>query len=517
MEGVDAFEKSCIDSLQDTFSPIESMVLFRALQRGDTVVSEMPEEDFLELLSLESATSWSTEAYATFRARVQEGVLAFPRFLAMEQYIAQEVARRLSVPGSTSSFFGEQEKLNEQQKEALKRALTSPIFFLTGGPGTGKTYTVGMYLKLFLRQSKPSRRPLKVLLLAPTGKAVKALEHSIRRALDLKKECDESLVEIHAMTLHAFLIRNGSRKIDLALIDESSMIDTELFYRFLKAVDESTCLLFLGDKDQLPPIEPGQPFADIVHILEKRKDPHVYRLTLCERTDAVELLKFSRAVCEGNDFDPLLFGGEVQFFQADSVSSCSASFWQECETRWLERICRPWVDPTLTKEEALSLSTNRVLLTPERQGLSGSDEIIRRAGKRLALKESVYAPVLATKNSYELEVMNGEIGLLERTPKGLDAVFFGDRKVPLVLLEQWQLAYAMTVHKSQGSEFQEVHLLLPPTSTFSRKLLYTAATRARKALYIYGTQETIQKAISLQKERMTALRDLFDRILIKAI
>lgn len=508
METITAFEKSCVASLAKRMDELESFLLFRALQSGHTALFEMEEREFLSLLSLDTPTPSSKKLYSEFKDRVKNGGIAFPRFRHMERLIAEEIGRRIQEPFLQDAPRVDQERVNGQQREAIEAAIRSPIFFLTGGPGTGKTYTAGLYLKRLLACRASSSLPLQVVLLAPTGKAAKTLEKSIRRALLHE---DEGKISLSFMTLHAFLKRSHSLRADVALIDESSMIDCELFYLFLTEARNIPRLFFLGDPGQLPPVEAGQPFSDIVGVLLKRKDAHMYRLTTCERTEACSLLDFAYAVQRGERIDESLFTKEVQFIEADSRDS-----WKKCEQHWLKEVFSPWQEPLRTIEEAECLSTSSVLLTPERKGAAGSEQIIHRASRVLPLLQNLYAPLLSTKNSYELEVMNGEIGLLKRGKGHLEEVFFETRKVPLVLLEQWQMAYAMTVHKSQGSEFDRVHLLLPKSAILSRKLLYTAATRARKVLYLYGTKEMIQKAIATSQERMTFLSHDLDRFLIKS-
>jgi exodeoxyribonuclease V alpha subunit len=484
-------ESFALEKCADT-NPLLFLLLLRSLERGDTALfCDLSPERLLELISGDQ------EAFPFVQKNfhkcfLNEGFHAFPRWAHMEEYIAQEVTKRLFSHRRISPILVG-ERINDQQKVAIEEALASTLFFLTGGPGTGKTHTAGIYLKqkILLKNT-----PLKVLLLAPTGKAMKTLEKSIYRALKDDK------ASIEAMTIHAFLMRRREERpfiADSVIIDEASMIDTKLMYDLLLSIDRTTPILFIGDADQLPPIEPGQPFCDIVHVIEEKKLPFVSRLTICERTDSRAIVSFARSVLMGEQVDLQRFGKEIQFLETDSSKG-----WQRAEQQWLKEIFNPWTSSNLSLSSAQCLIQERVLLTAEKKGGLGSRLLTSRAEQILSLKNASFCPILSTKNSYDLGVMNGEAGVLD-TSLFPEVVYFHERSLPLVLLERWEKAYALTVHKSQGSEFQEVHILVPSSKTFSRKLLYTAITRARRKVVLYGTEASLQQAIGCQEERMTSL------------
>lgn len=491
------FEHTLLGLCQEKLPPLYMALLWRALERGDTALFEMEEIEFLSLLSLEKPTEKSKKAYLLFLEAVHSKPLFFRRFYEMEKAIAESIQARLAIEDVPSVNPLSLEKLNNKQQEAVFSLLSSHIFFLTGGPGTGKTYTAGQCMKVYLDQSR-KKSPLKVLLLAPTGKAVQALERSMLSSLQEGGRDGEAFLQ--AMTLHAFLLNEAPWQADLLFVDESSMIDTELMYFFLKKVPLSTRLFFLGDAEQLPPIEPGQPFADLVHLLEQKRDRHVCRLVLCERTESRDLVLFAEQLRDGKLVDPSSFGPSIHWHEASLSSS-----WHEAEESWQKAVFLPWQDPSLTEEQAKRLICQRVVLTAERKGMAGCQELMSRAEKKLLLSKGTFAPLLVLKNNYRLRVMNGEIGLIQRRGEGQDSVDFQKHTIPLLLLDRWQYAYAMTVHKSQGSEFQEVHLVLPPSSLLSRKVLYTAATRAKKSIHLYGSVSTLHKAISQTQKRMTLL------------
>ena len=487
-----SLEKSLLSENLQGEDPFFFILMLRALARGDTAL--LPDCSSDKLLELTTCQPLELPLYQDyFHTRLQKNaVKAFPQWAHMEERIAREIVERLSIPVTKASFHL-QEKLNKEQKQAVERALSSSLFFLTGGPGTGKTHTAGVYLK---EKIALSQGPLEVFLLAPTGKAMKTLEKSIQRALG-----DVSHHTIESMTIHALLRRRQRErplKADLVLIDEASMIDTKLMYDLLLSIDRSTPLLFIGDADQLPPVEPGQPFCDIVRVLEEQKLPFVQRLTLCERTDSKEIVECARLVLLGERINFSEFHKEIEFREADSPDA-----WKKAESLWQRDIFVPWTHAS-SLDGSEKLIAERVLLTAEKKASLGSNVLIARAETSLPLHEACFAPVLVAKNSYDLGVMNGDMGLWDRRAYP-EAVHCQGRSFPLVLLERWEKAYALTVHKSQGSEFHEVHILVPPMTTLSRKMLYTAITRARRKVVLYGSSSSLASAIARREERMTSL------------
>lgn len=488
-----SFEMACLPKEVSTKEKFLFTLLLRSLEKGDTALwRECSDERLLELTE---GTKEDLPMIRSFFAEnfQEESLRAFPKWSSMEEEIAGEIAARL-FRLTTCRNIQEEERLNPEQKKAVENGLTSSLFFLTGGPGTGKTHTAGVLLK-----QKALNHPsfFRVVLLAPTGKAMKTLEKSIQRAMAGETGC-----VIEAMTIHAFLMKRVREKpleADLVMVDEASMIDTKLMCDLLRAIGRKTHLLFLGDADQLPPVEPGAPFSDIVRVLEEQKLPFVARLVRCERTDSKEIIACARSVLMGERVD---FGGFRKEIQL--VSAASENSWQEAERRWLQEVFFPWTDKGLSLADAQRLIHERVLLTADKKSRLGSHLLTTRGESLLPLKNSRYIPLLVTKNAYDLGVMNGDMGVLEQAFPH-PSVHFSGRALPLVLLERWEKAFALTVHKSQGSEFQEVHLLVPSNASLSRKMLYTAITRARHKVFLYGTEASIQQAIAFQEERMTSL------------
>jgi exodeoxyribonuclease V alpha subunit len=343
-----------------------------------------------------------------------------------------------------------------EQKSAALHVLDHPLTLITGGPGTGKTTTCAHLIRTILTKMPE----LKIAIAAPTGKAAMHLERSL------------NLETIKGRTVHSLLQAPLPLPFDLILIDESSMIDAAMMADLLKGVKQGARLVLLGDPHQLPPVGAGALFSDFTEVPD-----WTFALKTCLRTDLSEILDFANAVKNG-DLEILR---QMPLFPLGSP----------------EEIVKE-VAGFFDREKSFSL------LTPMRQGPFGTDALnalfLEFFIKKWDRKESFKAPIMIAKNSKRLQLSNGEVGILVRQ-KGLEPSFgdyalFGQRKIPAALLPKFEWAWALSVHKSQGSEFDQVVMLLPEGSqSFGRKVLYTGATRARKSLQIWGEQQVLQQTV----------------------
>ncbi len=358
-----------------------------------------------------------------------------------------------------------------EQGSAICEALKKCLSCIWGGPGTGKTYTAGWLVKLFL-EDHPNAH---IVLAAPTGKAAANLLSSINKVLPG--------APLQAKTLHSLL---GVKRIetkrkreelpyDLILVDESSMIDIALYVKLLYSVAEGARIIFLGDPFQLPPIEPGQPFADLVAEQIKKGLPG--GLVTTKRQENRTIVDLAEAVRTG---------------QTDQVLSHLQSNLKPIDSLNVKQL---YNNPASTVESFFQLLLETRLLSPMRLGPYGTQVINQQM---LDASKSPFEPIIITRNDYTLNLTNGSIGIIfgpyayfenYETPNVL-------RKIPKVLLSSYETAYCLSVHKSQGSEFGNVILLLPEGSErFGRKLLYTAITRAKKSLTIYSTPAIISNCL----------------------
>ncbi len=358
---------------------------------------------------------------------------------------------KASIPSITLPFAPlEGLSLEEGQKEAIQLALQRSLTLITGGPGTGKTYTAGHLIRLLLNTCPT----LKVALAAPTGKAASTLQASIQ------------LPDLRAQTLHSLLKKEKLLEYDLILVDESSMIDVSMMASLFSKVKDGARLILMGDPHQLPPIEAGALFKDL---------PPTLTLSQTKRTDDRALQHLAKSLLEETP---------------EKIASMI--------------ILKPL-------DEDLTDFPNTCLLTPLRKGPFGVEALNAKLKAYHEEKERgqeiTKTPIMIVQNDSTRDVYNGDLGLLYRNHRtGEEWSEFGNRKIPPPLLPRWELAYCLSVHKSQGSEFDHVRLLLPEGSEkFGREMIYTAVTRARKTIEILGTKQTLLKTLALTSSRLSGL------------
>lgn len=427
----------------------------------------------------------------------------------------------------------------DRQRQAALLAQFRALMLVSGGPGTGKTTTVVKLLAMLTAQ--PSARPLRIRLAAPTGKAAQRLMESIRsskQSLDLAPEHAARIPE-DAQTLHRLLGAQGDTgrfrhhrgsplACDLLLVDEASMVDLALMHAVLDALPEGARLILLGDKDQLASVEAGSVFGDLcAHPgasaaladtlapfgVALEVHPQATLLGDC-RIELLRSYRFSatggigllaRAAREGDA------AGFLAAFAGDEAL-------RRCERGSLrERIGAGYADfrtaaRTGDPASAFAAFLRFRVLCAHRQGHAGVEGIN-------ALMESagggwyVGRPVIVRANDYALRLFNGDIGLCLDTPEGL-RVFFESGPGQYRVLAPGRLpahepAWAMTVHQSQGSEFDEVLLVLPDTVTpvLNRPLVYTAVTRARQRFQLAAPDAILAAALAALPRRESGLVD----------
>lgn len=395
------------------------------------------------------------------------------RLFLAEQICFKEWNRLISAPSLSIHPSESLTELNEEQKQAVELGCRSSVFVLTGGPGTGKTFTAGRLLKTLT-----SNHPCKINVAAPTGKAALTLQTALSKTLD---------VPLQAKTLHALLGIKGAQKndeettilpYDILLIDECSMIDVELMAKLLSSIKTGARLILLGDPYQLPPVEGAPIFPTLVKAHHAKVE-----LKTCLRAESHDLLEAAKSILETGTFSPSLSVKLIEDGKDlnDVIQSHLHHFPQNFDEG---------TDPA----KILEAFQRFKVLTPLRRGKAGSVELNRQIFHALNKNDRLHAiPIMITANDYQFDLYNGEIGILMTKQKTLpfhfteeDYVYFPSMKLPAALLPSYELAYAMTVHKSQGSEFGEVLLLLPESShVVSKPLLYTAFTRARRGISVW--------------------------------
>ncbi|PKO61228.1 MAG: exodeoxyribonuclease V subunit alpha [Betaproteobacteria bacterium HGW-Betaproteobacteria-18] len=454
------------------------------------------------------------------------------------------------------------------QKVACALAARKRFSLITGGPGTGKTTTVVRLLALL--QADPARQqaPLRIALAAPTGKAAARLGESIASALQKLPVAMQQHIPTQAVTLHKLLqVRSNLAQdavpelaVDLVVVDEASMIDLEMMARLLAAVPLSASLILLGDKDQLASVEAGAVMGQLCSGADLgRYSPdtlawlaqatgadlsawagdgsplaqQTVMLRLSHRfADNSGIGQWARAVNAGDSASVARLWQQAPTWHLDAHDSVTRlqpgqahdprlqALVQHGWQAWLQQL-EPFKNSACSDAQALAALhafASFQVLCAVRDGPWGVASLNQHIAASLGLAGAGWyagRPVMVTRNDYALKLMNGDIGLCLNHANGLRVAFAdgqgGVRWVLPARLDAVETVFAMTVHKSQGSEFDHVALVLPerPVAVLTRELLYTGITRARSRLTLVVPQaEVLLRAVGIKVLRSGGLADL---------
>jgi exodeoxyribonuclease V alpha subunit len=467
---------------------------------------------------------------------VEQNRLYLHRYWLYEQRLAQQLARLVNQhyqPGKQDEllarYFPERDADFDWQKAAARSALNQGLTIISGGPGTGKTTTVVKILALLLETSD---QPLQMALAAPTGKAAMRLQESIaENKTDLpclqgiKDSVPEKVSTIHRLLgskmFSPYFKHNADNPLpyDVLVIDESSMVDLALMSKLVDAIKPNARLILLGDKDQLASVESGAVLADLTQALPQQ---------------TVELVKSYR------------FQGEIKAL-ADAINT------QQAEAAWqllnqseagvsllttdpVAYIVRHYLDylqllANGAEFPVIFTAFNRFrVLCANQHGPNSIADINQRVERALAERRLISLttqwylgrPVMISANDPALQLYNGDIGICLADPEssGQLRVFFlrGDGSIKKLLparLINCETVYAMTIHKSQGSEYDAVLVMLPEkvNPVLSKELLYTAITRARKQVSVVAERTVFLAAISRKVQRHSGLAEKLQKLI----
>lgn len=387
-----------------------------------------------------------------------------------------------------------------KQKEAMKQFFRHPLLILNGGPGTGKS-TVVKGILMLCQKFWPTAL---VQLCAPTGKASKRL----KQLSSSKAKTIHSLLGWNAEEDEFTYDETNPLEMDIMIIDEFSMVDTHLFASLLRALPAESRLLLIGDENQLESVGPGRVFNDLI---ESGTIPQVTLETIFRQKNGSGIVTLAQNIREGS---ALCYKEGVSFESLDA----------EGIRNRVEEIVRDSFDPE-----------NVQVLAPIYKGTVGIDELNKTmqnlmnpfspSKTQLVVQDTVFREqdrVMLTRNMPENDVFNGDTGIIveiDEAKKVVMAQFESDREVTFTpdLLSQLTHAWAMSVHKSQGSEYPEVILVVDERSRrmLYKKLLYTGISRAKKQLYILGDRGLFESGCraSAGRGRNTALKDKLQLLL----
>jgi len=468
-------------------------------------------------------------------------VLYIRRLYLTEKMTAQKIAHMASsAEKAISEPYDYQDStpifrtLTPNQYRAATSPLNHRLVLISGGPGTGKTYTILQMIRfLHLQQASAIFQ-----LLAPTGKAVSRIQESIRNGLS--ELSDASLLkQVRAATLHRYLADqerhtayyspypNPKEIAQFVIVDEASMVDIHLLHRLISNLDSETHLVLMGDIHQLASVQPGSVFADTFEACASARK-HVPSITLSD------YFRFKTSPGIGQLCEHIRSGDTISTLTHlnDSNSGSVIRWISRTDSDTINQTLKDWVyqhilpvvgisDPV----EALAHYNRSMILCAQNEGPYGVNalnrSILQNCRHEFSLhssngnQRSFWKPIMIRKNDYSLSLFNGDFGVFQSFPVSADInaiacfdtiegenVFHTEQ-----LLPPYSDAFAVTVHKSQGSEADSVLLLLSdqPNRILTRELFYTAVSRARRQLTIIGNSDIIQFCIENPTQRASRL------------
>jgi len=488
------------------------------------------------------------------------------RYWAMEQSLAQQVARLKQQTIAAVDLAAYPDLLtDEYQVQALSMVAKQALNIITGGPGTGKTYTLARIIAV-LNQAMPN---IRIAMAAPTGKAAQRMKEALQNSLNDEKLHDlvtDELKQLNPITIHRLLgLGTGSQPrfhakqplpYDVIVVDEASMLDLSLANMLLSAVPDQARLILLGDADQLAAVDVGAVLADLqqvpalaenrVHLVNSRrfeagaligKMAQFIQTQQAVQTSAALLEQFAQQVIAPSEIEEINLQAEMQDqIQLEYLPAQLSG--QFDRTAYYDKLMlgyQPYIEvlksyltadePELWVKQVVKIFDDYRILAAIRQGAFGLSQLNQQVEQRLlealSLQMSkqgdwyVGRPVMMTYNDYQLGLSNGDIGICFKRNRDGQSQF----EVYFPSLEKWVLAtrlpksietaFVLTIHKSQGSEFTHTAVVLDEAAKnlLSKELLYTAITRAKKVVSVLADQEAFVQALTIKTIRKSGVLD----------
>jgi exodeoxyribonuclease V alpha subunit len=499
----------------------------------------------------------------------EDKLLYLQKYFKYEQELLEDIRSRLQIEGDQQSYkLVKEGKVNESQLLGVYLGLRKQFSLITGGPGTGKTSIIArLIVSIFMNQPNSD---LRIALAAPTGKAAARMSESIRKEIgDLQELADldwdtlQQKIPEESFTIHRLLQyhpmrnsfgRNGKNPLpyDLVILDEATMIDLPLLLNLFRAIPKECKVIMLGDKDQLTSVGVGSVFADLVakfakgtysadllegfqksggtlpnNIRKGAENPERSAITVLDTTYRFKvesrIYEACQAVKSGNE-------DEMRSLLLSCKDAKEDFIWytlgKNSRKEFTDKL-KPLVDqhfkPLLSMQaktdddfkSVLMQLKNFCLLSPIRLGTSSVDSLNKEVVKILHSGKEVDAefhgmPIMIQVNDYQNHLYNGDLGVLVKIGKEMQACFpcskSGFRLIPKNMLPDYDTAYAMTIHKSQGSEYEEVMVIIPDkTKNLSRELLYTGISRGKTKVICVGKEDNILNALDLRSQRASGI------------
>lgn len=452
-------------------------------------------------------------------------VIYLPALFEAEQYCTQRLLEfaALSFPeprGLDKKIRDAQQEsgvdYSEEQQQAVREAAASGLLLVTGGPGTGKTTILRGILSLL------GQMQLRCLLAAPTGRAAKRLTEVTGEDASTIHRLLEAGIDPNTGNMVFARDEDNPLKADAVIVDEMSMVDVQLLCALLRAIPQGKRLILVGDPDQLPPVGPGFPFRD---MLRSEVLPTVRLTEIFRQAQKSLIVMNAHRVNRGEMPDLKTVNSDFFFMRRTSEEAVAQLIRDLCTTRLPKNMGIPpeqiqVLCPT-RKGGVGTVNLNRLLQaalnppTPEKKERSFGDFLFREGDR-----------VMQIKNNYDIVwkscdgttagtgIFNGDVGVIREIDPGAETMtlVFDDREAvyDFTQLNELEPAYAMTVHKSQGSEYRAVILTAWNGSPYllNRSILYTAITRARELLIVVGREETVAAMVNnaAKNRRYTGLK-----------
>ncbi|MCM2283956.1 MAG: AAA family ATPase [Desulfobacula sp.] len=489
----------------------------KPLSETNPLVLKYPDaEHWIEALKESSMVS---EGLHTPLVLDSAGKLYLARYYDFQNRLADNISRRVSL-----SKVSMEESLTEDilkdffpggnhllpQKNAVKNALCNKFTLISGGPGTGKTFVIGIIKTVLPLLSKKMGQPIpRILCVAPTGKAASKMEEGSTIHSALKPL-------VHGPGF--YFNQKNPLNADVLIIDESSMIDLPLLVRLLEAAPLETRIIMTGDKHQLTSIQAGAVFSDLCAIDEL--SPHTFILDYNFRSRGkTGIEKLSKAINERNilDFESLLLSHDypdLVFEGYQDTKSVMATLQNHITKEY-----GPFGNAK-NEEEALSKLDDFRVLCAHNKGDFGTlqinhlcEKILRSMNYSGIENRPFIKAVMVNSNDYKRGLFNGDTGVVVEKNGKTTAFFKGlDNKLKQYRysdLPSHETAFAITIHKSQGSEFDAVLMVIPDrfSPVVTRQLLYTGVTRAKKKVILIGNLDIMKAAIRMNTKRHSGIQE----------